>query len=317
MSGIALPPDTPGDGLRFASHTTLAVDHRDALHGRIPATVGCHARDPLVQHLTGVTGASLVRARTIRVEVEPLRSEAEIGAEARRSRARPGPAQMGDEAGPDATPRRRTNKTAVLAVMLVAMIALWAAGKMHSSRPTSPLTATHQPAAAHSGPKPRQPRRQASPSPSPSGRSPEMTPPPPTGFPNPSTITPAPGAGADASAAGVISVAPERSETPGVQIVAPAGEPGGTVGAAGAAPCWPRAAESAPGVTAVSAATSPGPAAPEEGSEQQSQQPAKAPSLQIGDQFTVTLLAPLAVSTAWQSVPAVARGVTVLQGDGA
>ena len=96
-----------------------------------------------------------------------------------------------------------------------------------------------------------------------------------------------PGAGADASAAGVIIVAPARGEASGVQIVAPAGEPGRAV---------------------VSAAASPGTAAPPEGSEQQSQQTAKAPSLQVGDQFTVTLLTPLAVSTAWQSVPAVAQG---------
>ena len=38
-------------------------------------------------------------------------------------------------------------------------------------------------------------------------------------------------------------------------------------------------------------------------------QPPKPPSFQVGDQFTVKMLTPLAVSPAWQAIPAIAQGV--------
>lgn len=48
-----------------------------------------------------------------------------------------------------------------------------------------------------------------------------------------------------------------------------------------------------------------GPAAPPQGAPPRSD----VPSFQVGDQFTVTMLTPLAVSPAWQAIPAVAQAV--------
>ncbi len=251
---------------------------------------------------------------------QPLRSEAEIMGEARRARARQGLLRLFTKRDPTQPPRTRTNKTRVVIAAVLAIVVLWAIGRMHSTPLPTPSTA-HTPAASRPAPATAQRPPAQVPGPAagasasgPSGGTTLPEPPlpaQPAGFPTPTTPGPAlhPGVptGATASATGITVVAPAAAQAPKLLIAAPKADAGVTTVVSAVPLSQGQGTRAVEGVTIVSPSA---PEKPDAGAIAGGQQAAvPPPSFRVGDQFTVKLLTPLAVSPAWQSIPAVAQGV--------
>jgi hypothetical protein len=258
---------------------------------------------------------------------EPVSSQAEIASEARKAEARQRLASLFTKRDHTQPHRRRLNKPVIMTAIVAGIALLWLVGRMHSTptpvpaahgpqphaiatAPTPPVPTPSQPPQAQPAPRRTAPQGTAS---SPPGASaPLPTPPPPLPFlpPGPAQA-PAPtqpgsggpvvvGAQGQPASDGVQVVVGAASQSAGTTVVA------GTASAAGSA--VPAASQG--GTTVVAAVAqgqgaAPGPAQPAA----QGTSAAAAPHFQVGDQFTVKLMTPLAVSPAWQALPAVAQAV--------
>jgi hypothetical protein len=279
------------------------------------------------------------RARDTLVDAvapEPLPTQAEITSERRRAGLLAWLSNWAQRRDPTQPHRLRTNRTSVLLVIGLATLAVMLVFRLHP--PTSPQPAAHAPQHAASGAQhPTPPTTPASSQTTPGQSSPPTSqgtrsgtgtstlpnvsePPLPPGFPRPSSQAQAGSAGATAgggtqSGQGgttVITGQPASSNN-GVQIVAPPAQTGGLVvvpGTAAAAETGgpPGGTGAGSGLQIVTAqAPQGGPGGAAAGTSPTGQ--TTGPSFHVGDQFTVKMLTPLAVSPAWQAIPAVAEGI--------
>ncbi len=256
---------------------------------------------------------------------EPVSSQAEIASEARKAEARQRLASLFTKRDHTQPHRRRLNKPVIMTAIVAGIALLWLVGRMHSTptpapaahgpqphatatAPTQPVPTPSQPPQAQPAPRRTAPRATAS---SPPGTSaPLPTPPLPFLPPGPAQA-PAPtqpgsgglvvvGTQGQPASDGAQVVVGAASQSAGAIVVA------GTVSSAGSA----APAASQGGTTVVAAAAqgqgaAPGPVQPTA----QGTAVSAAPHFQVGDQFTVKLMTPLAVSPAWQALPAVAQAV--------
>jgi hypothetical protein len=262
---------------------------------------------------------------------ERVPSQSQIAAEARKSEARRRLASLFTKPDHTQPHRRRINKPVILAAIGAAMAILWVVGRLHSSpmsvpetrrMPPRAVTASTRPVSppAHKLPPlnapPRETRRPASAATAGIGiqsRAPFdglPTPPPPPLPPGPTqALSPTQLFPAGTSGAGLPTtpvqtgaqvIAASASQAAGITVVAGTAASGSLTG-----PTAPTAGTVVVGADHGPSEASAVPPAPPQASEPGGA--SAAPRFQIGDQFTVSLLTPIAVSPVWQSLPAVAQ----------
>ena len=245
---------------------------------------------------------------------EPVSSQAEIASEARKADARQRLLSLFTRPDHTQPTRRRINKAAILATALAVMGVLWLVGRLHQT-PTPLPHATHPPThvAASAPQQPSSLPPQQPPVPTPARTTPPATgaPAPTSGaaapLPTPPLPLPLPGIAsvpggsavvaqqAAADAPQVVVGAADQSQKTSTTVVTSVAASSGQSGAAGGTIVVSRSAQAT------------GPAAPAQGTPPQGASTPPAPHFQVGDQFTVRLLTPIAVSPAWQALPAVAQ----------
>jgi hypothetical protein len=257
---------------------------------------------------------------------EPVSSQAEIASEARKAEARQRLASLFTKRDHTQPHRRRLNKPVIMTAIVAGIALLWLVGRMHSTptpapaahgpqphatatAPTPPVPTPSQPLQAQ--PAPRRTAPQATASSPPGTSAPLPTPPLPFLPPGPAQ---APAPTQPGSGGPAVVGAQGQPASDGVQVVVgAASQSAGAIVVAGTASSAGSAASTASqgGTTVVAAAaqgqgTAPGPAQP---AAHGTSAAAATPHFQVGDQFTVKLMTPLAVSPAWQALPAVAQAV--------
>ena len=278
------------------------------------------------------------RARDTLVDAvapEPLPTQAEITSERRRSGILASISKWAQRRDPTQPHRTRTNRNMVLLVIGLAMLALMGAFRLHPQQPPQQAAHSTPAQAARASQRPTPPgttapsrttaSSQAAPSGTGASRLPNVAEPPlPPGFPLPSSRTHAGGsgtAGVPGSPGGgqndttVVSGQPASSA--GVQIVAPQAQASALVVVPGTAEAAqtggaPGGAVSGSGLQIVTAQQPQGTGQGGTGGAAGGAPPTgqdTGPSFHVGDQFTVKMLTPLAVSPAWQAIPAVAEGI--------
>lgn len=263
---------------------------------------------------------------------EQVPSQSEIAAEARKSEARRRLAGLFTKPDHTQPHRRRINKPVILTVIAAAMALLWLVGRLHSSPMAVPETHRMLPRTAatsppHSDLSPRQPPVRSEPPrgmPRPnvgassvinahSGPS-AMT----SGLPTPPLpLPPGPGLAPppiQPVSTGTAVIGPQG--TPAqvvVQVIAgAASQPAGVTVVAGTAASGSLTGSAAPAASTVIVSQRQGPSdasttRPTSSPASPSGDASQVPRFQIGDQFTAKLLTPIAVSPAWQALPAVAQ----------
>ncbi len=235
----------------------------------------------------------------------PAATRKELSGEARRAELRRRLLRPFVKQDPTQPRRYRANRTSIMAVVAVGLVALLWIFQMRASHPSARATRSSLLSAvlAH----PLSPSGAASTPATPTTTPPLPAPPlplPPTPSASLSVAPPVLPSGprSTSGASGATVVTTAASEKPaGIQIVAPAREEARlTV----VSPSSAQAAE-APGRPSGSQVVLNGPAA-SGASPSTSAQAAPPVRLQVGDQFTVALTTPLAVSNGWRSIPALA-----------
>jgi len=271
--------------------------------------------------------ASRVQAWLVQA-TDPVASQTEITTEARKAAARDRIASLFTKRDPTQPHRRRMNRSVILTVVIAGIALLWLVGRLHS--PASVPMATRPPArvpgATSAQPMPtpppapelqpasRGPVARGAVSPAAGGpATPLPTPPLPFLPSGPAQAPPAtqlgsrgPADGGASSAAAteavqvVVGATPQTVSATVVSSVAS----GGGSGTSGTA----QGGTVQGGTVVVTAAAQGSGGTPSSGSAQAP--PAAAapasPRFEIGDQFTVKLMTPLAVSPVWQALPVVA-----------
>ena len=253
---------------------------------------------------------------------EPLPTQAEISSARRRAGALSWLIKWTQRPDPTQPPRQRTNRSVVLLVIAIGFVAMWMAFRAHNPAPAHPAAQYH-------------PTQQTATTPTSSGSSlgggPSTTAPTQTGPAStatrpagPSPTLPAvaqpplpPYPGASGQSGGGTTVASGASQqSAGLQVVAPQESQGALTVVSGTASAEAGGAaggQQNSGLQVVTAqAQQGGPGDGAGGSSGQEGAPtdaAKGPTFQVGDTFTVKLITPMAVSPAWQAMPAVAQGI--------
>ena len=274
------------------------------------------------------------RARETLVDAvapEPLPTQAEITSERRRAGMLARLYAWAQRRDPTQPHRTRTNRKVVLLALGLALMAVMAVFRLHP--PTSQQRAAYAPP-QHTVPGAQQPtpptpsQGAASPStpqtshgaPSGTGTSPLPNvgePPLPPGFSQPSSRGQAGTAGSQGAQGGATVLTGQPASSGGLQIVAPQAQTAGLAVVPGTAAAetggTPAGTATGSGLQIVTAQAQP------QGASQSGNGGAAVgapptgqgtgPSFHVGDQFTVKMLTPLAVSPAWQAIPAVAEGI--------